>query len=77
MIRFKIFNTLSEGFGEGGDTQIGKLPSNSIPKSKAKSESGSTFSRSDFIGWHAESGGPKFNKRSEHGGYSFYAKHEK
>ena len=73
MIRFKKY-FLTCGFGEGGDTPIGAL---SQPATKGKAESGASFSRSDFINWHAESGGPKFNKRSEHGGYSFYGPHEK
>jgi hypothetical protein len=79
MLKFKKFFRLSEGFGEGGDIPIGALskPAIKSKKQNVKAESGSTFSRSDFISWHAESGGPKFNKRSEHGGYSFYAKHEK
>ena len=81
MLKFKKFSGLSEGFGEGGDIPIGALSKPAIKSkkqnAKVEAESGSTFSRSDFISWHAESGGPQFNKRSEHGGYSFYAKHEK
>jgi len=85
MLRFRKYSLLplsllTCGFGEGGDTPIGALSQPAIKEKtgKGKTESGASFSRSDFINWHAESGGgPKFNKRSEHGGYSFYASHER
>jgi hypothetical protein len=80
MLRFKKFsnnNIISEGFGEGGDTNIGALSPPATKKTKIKAESGASFSRSDFIEMHTESGPPKFNKRAEHGGFSFYGPHER
>jgi hypothetical protein len=74
MLRFKRYSLLTCGFGEGADMPIGAL---SKPATKATTESGSTLSRADFIGWHTESGKPKYNKKSEHGGYSFYNSYEK
>ncbi len=69
---------VNEGFGEGGDIPIGAL---SKPATKAtktgNAKSSALLGRSDFIGWHAESGGPKFNRRSEHGGFSFYSPYER
>jgi len=89
MLKFTTFSKLSwsdrksgkqtviEGFGEGGDEPIGAL-SPPARKSTKIGESGASFSRSDFVNLHAENGGgPKFNKRSEHGGYSFYNPYEK
>lgn len=80
MLRFKKYSMgsslLTCGFGEGADTAIGALSKPATKATKPKGENGASFSRSDFLNWHAESGTPKFNKKSKYGGYSFYSKYE-